>query len=78
MVNLGALLAETDAEAARGWFEQAVAAGDTGAMVNLGALLKRTDAEAARGWYEQAAAAGHTDAMDVLRHVRDDDDGTPG
>ena len=74
MVNLGVLLSDSDAEAARRWYEQAVAAGNTQAMVNLGVLLSDSDAEAARRWYEQAAAAGNTQAMNSLGFLFKDSD----
>ena len=47
------------AQHARRWYEQAAAAGDTGAMRNLGWLLAELDPpelDQARYWYEQAAA----------------------
>jgi TPR repeat protein len=48
------------------WYEQAAAAGHTGAMNGLGNLLAERvdppDLTEARRWYEQAAAAGHTGA----------------
>ena len=58
MNNLGVLLKDSDPRAARGWYERAADAGDTGAMNNLGVLLADSDPQAARGWYERAADAG--------------------
>ena len=64
MYNLGVLLATLldppELDQARYWYEQAAAAGDTGAMYNLGLLAERLDPpdlDQARHWYEQAAAA---------------------
>ena len=46
MVNLGVLLADSDAHAARDWWERAAAAGHSDAMNNLGLLLKDSEPDA--------------------------------
>jgi TPR repeat protein len=56
MFNLGALLKDSDPDTAKGWWEQAAAAGDSDAMSNLGLLLEESDPDAARRWREKAAA----------------------
>ena len=71
MLNLGALLKDSDPEQARHWFEQAVAAGDSMGMVGLGTLLRDSDPAEARRCFDQAAAAGQPEGMvglgDLLR-----------
>ena len=51
----------TDLAAARGLWERAAAAGDTGAMANLGDLLAQPhppEPATARAWLERAAESG--------------------
>jgi len=50
MVELGNLLAGSDVEQARRWFEQAVQAGNTVAMYNLAVSLQYSDPDRARFW----------------------------
>ncbi len=57
-------------ETARGWYEQAAKAGDTGAMVNLGYLLtlqvEPPEPVVARRWLKKAAKAGNADGTSLL------------
>jgi TPR repeat protein len=66
MVELGALLAADDPEAARRWYERAADAGSIEAMSNLGGLLWRTDPEAALSWCKRAAEGGMVVAMNAM------------
>jgi hypothetical protein len=58
MTNLGVLLAGSDPEQARHWYQMAAEAGNADAMTNLGVLLADDDPEQARRWWERAAEAG--------------------
>jgi TPR repeat protein len=60
MINLAVLLAESDPNAARRWYEQAAAAGNVDAMNSLGELLASSDPEAATRWRKLAAEATDT------------------
>jgi TPR repeat protein len=72
MANLGVLLQDQDPAAARTWYEQAAAAGHTGAMVNLGGLLaglEPPDLDETHHWWKKGADGGDTAAMVNLSPV---------